>query len=133
MGILKWNAHNHDGRYLRTNIKAVTLSKNSLTYTFPSIAIGEIVYASVKIFQYSNSDNAYTYSFKASNAGNYLSFSFCLPTKVSSSPRINLITIGILDGVLYIKGNNKMYKYLEEHEDEIILSSLLLREFLFSI
>ena len=85
-------SHNHDGRYLRTNIKAVTLSKNSLTYTFPSIAIGEIVYASVNIPEYSNSDNAYTYSFKASNAGNYLSFSFCLPTKVSSSPRINLIS-----------------------------------------
>ena len=85
-------AHNHDGRYLKTNIKAVTLSKNSLTYTFPSIAIGEIVYASVNIPEYSNSDNAYSYEFRASNAGNYLSFSFCLPTKVSSSPRLNLIS-----------------------------------------
>lgn len=44
------------------------------------------------------------------------------------------IKIAILDGVLYIKGKNKMYRYLEEHSEEYnILSSLLLREFLYQV
>lgn len=44
------------------------------------------------------------------------------------------IKIGILDGVLYIKGKNKMFKYVTEHPEEyLILSSLLLREFLYQI
>ncbi len=41
--------------------------------------------------------------------------------------------IAILDGVLYIKGGNKMYRHLENHDDQIIISSLLLREYLYSI
>jgi hypothetical protein len=41
--------------------------------------------------------------------------------------------IAILDGVLYIKGNHKMYKYLQNNPNHIILSSLLLREFLFQL
>lgn len=44
-----------------------------------------------------------------------------------------VIPIAIMDGVLYIKGNNKLYKYLTNHSDQIIISSLLLREFLYSI
>ncbi len=52
---------------------------------------------------------------------------------VSNKLNAKVITIGIMDGVLYIKGNNKMYKYLSEHEDQIIISSLLLREFLYSL
>lgn len=44
------------------------------------------------------------------------------------------IKVGILDGVLYIKGKNKMYKYLTENKEEyIMLSSLLLREFLYQL
>jgi len=47
---------------------------------------------------------------------------------------IKAIKIAILDGVLYIKGNNKMYKYITNHPDEYnILSSLVLREFLYQI
>lgn len=44
-----------------------------------------------------------------------------------------VLKIAILDGVLYINSRNKMHMYLKEHEDEIILSSLLLREFLYSL
>lgn len=47
-----------------------------------------------------------------------------------------VIPIAIMDGVLYIKGKkkkNKMYRYLETHEEQIIISGLLLREFLYSI
>ena len=44
-----------------------------------------------------------------------------------------VIPIAIMDGVLYIKGNNKMYRYLQEHQEQIIISSLLLREFLYSL
>lgn len=44
-----------------------------------------------------------------------------------------VVPIGILDGVLYIEGNHKMYKYIESHEELTILSSLLLREFLYSV
>lgn len=44
-----------------------------------------------------------------------------------------IIPIAIMDGVLFIKGNNKLYKHLENNSDELIISSLLLREFLYSI
>lgn len=44
-----------------------------------------------------------------------------------------VIKIAICDGVLYIPGNHKMYRHLREHDDQIVLSSLLLREFLYSI
>ncbi len=47
---------------------------------------------------------------------------------------IQAITIAVLDGVLYIAGNNKMYQYLKNHEEEYnIMSSLVLREFLYQI
>ena len=45
----------------------------------------------------------------------------------------DVIPICVLDGVLYIKGKNKMYRYLEEHSEQIIISALLLREFLYSL
>jgi len=42
--------------------------------------------------------------------------------------------IAILDGVLYIKGNNKMYKSITTiYQDYNIMSALVLREFLYSI
>ena len=41
--------------------------------------------------------------------------------------------IAICDGVLFIRGNNKMHKHLKANDDQIILSSLLLREYLYSI
>ena len=44
-----------------------------------------------------------------------------------------VIPIAILDGVLYIKGNHKMFKYMQTHEDQIIISSLLLNSFLYSL
>jgi hypothetical protein len=47
---------------------------------------------------------------------------------------VNAIKIGILDGVLYIRGRNKMHRFVTEHSEKyIILSSLLLREFLYQI
>ncbi|KZX12241.1 restriction endonuclease [Methanobrevibacter curvatus] len=54
-------------------------------------------------------------------------------TALLNDDSVNAIRIAILDGVLYIKGKNKMYKYIEKNDDKIILSSLLLREFLYSI
>ncbi|MCH5159011.1 MAG: restriction endonuclease [Clostridiales bacterium] len=44
-----------------------------------------------------------------------------------------VIKIAICDGVLYIAGNNKMHRHLLKHNEEIVISSLLLREFLFSL
>jgi len=47
---------------------------------------------------------------------------------------INAVKIAILDGILYIRGNSKMHKYLNDHKEEYnILSSLLLREFLYQL
>ena len=46
---------------------------------------------------------------------------------------VEVIKIAICDGVLYIKNNKKMHKHLLNNENEIIISSLLLREFLYSI
>ncbi|MBQ8140857.1 MAG: restriction endonuclease [Clostridia bacterium] len=44
-----------------------------------------------------------------------------------------VIPVAIMDGVLYIRGNTKMYRYLEKHDEQIIFSGLLLREFLYSL
>lgn len=45
-----------------------------------------------------------------------------------------VIPIAILDGVLYINGNNKMYRSItEDYNNQVILSSVLLRDYLFSI
>lgn len=44
-----------------------------------------------------------------------------------------IIPIAIMDGVLYKKGKNKLYHYLEDNPDQIIISSLLLKEFLHSL
>jgi hypothetical protein len=47
---------------------------------------------------------------------------------------VEAIIIAILDGVLYIKSNNKMYKSLnEKYKDYNIMSALVLREFLYQI
>ena len=47
---------------------------------------------------------------------------------------VNAIKVAIYDGVLYIKGRSNFYTFLTTHKDEYnILSSLLLRDFLYSI
>jgi hypothetical protein len=47
---------------------------------------------------------------------------------------VKAIKVAILDGVLYIKGNNKMYRDVTTtYKDENIMSSLVLREFLYQI
>lgn len=52
-----------------------------------------------------------------------------------SSGKLNatVIPIAIMDGVLYIQNNSKMYNYLKTHDEQVILSGLLLREFLYSL
>ena len=48
--------------------------------------------------------------------------------------KLEVIPVAILDGVLYIKGNNKMYKDITStYAHYNILSSLILREFLYSL
>jgi hypothetical protein len=50
------------------------------------------------------------------------------------SKDVKAIKIAILDGVLYIKGNNKMYRDITtKYKDYNIMSSLVLREFLYQI
>ena len=47
---------------------------------------------------------------------------------------VKAITVAILDGVLYIKGNNKMYKDITgKYKNENIMSALVLREFLYQV
>ena len=47
---------------------------------------------------------------------------------------VNAIQIAILDGVLFIKGNNKMHKYISNpYKDYYIMSSLVFREFLYQV
>lgn len=43
------------------------------------------------------------------------------------------IKVAILDGVLYIEGKNKMYRFLETSDELNIMSALVFREFLYSI
>lgn len=48
---------------------------------------------------------------------------------------VKAITVAILDGVLYIRGNNKMYKAITSQrlKNDNIMSALVLREFLYQI
>jgi len=47
---------------------------------------------------------------------------------------VNAVTVAILDGVLYIKGRNKMYrKITKELQEYNIMSALLLRDFLYQL
>jgi len=47
---------------------------------------------------------------------------------------VNAIKLAILDGVLYIRGNNKMYKSITEtYKNYNIMSALVLREFLYHL
>lgn len=58
-----------------------------------------------------------------------MNFELMVPNQLNAE----VIKISIMDGVLYIAGNNKMYKHLVNYSNEIILSALVLREFLYSI
>lgn len=50
------------------------------------------------------------------------------------TPNVRAIQIAILDGVLYIKGNNKMYRDITtKYKDYNIMSALVLREFLYQL
>jgi len=47
---------------------------------------------------------------------------------------VKAVKIAILDGVLYIKGNNKMYRDITTtYKDQNIMSSLVLRDFLYQL
>ncbi len=47
---------------------------------------------------------------------------------------VDAVKIAILDGVLFIKGCNKMYKSITQtYKDYNILSALVLREFLYQL
>ena len=47
---------------------------------------------------------------------------------------VDATKIAVLDGVLFIKGRNKMYKAITEtYKDQNILSALVLREFLYNL
>lgn len=47
---------------------------------------------------------------------------------------VNAVKIAILDGVLYIKGQNKMHTSIaERYKDYNIMSALVLREFLYQL
>lgn len=50
------------------------------------------------------------------------------------TPNVEAIRIGILDGVVYIKGQNKLYKSLvEKYQNYNIMSALVLREYLYQV
>jgi len=52
----------------------------------------------------------------------------------TATTKVDAITIAILDGVLYIPGNNKMYQSVTEtYKGQNIMSALVLREFLYQI
>jgi len=56
-----------------------------------------------------------------------------LTSPIDPSCTETVITIVVADGVLYIPGNHKLYRYISESDDLIILSALVLREFLYSL
>lgn len=58
-----------------------------------------------------------------------------LKSKLTVPNKLNVEVkkIAIMDGILYISGRNKMYRYLTENMDEVIVSCLLLGNYLYSL
>lgn len=56
-----------------------------------------------------------------------------LTSPINSNCEKDVIKIAIIDGVLYIKGRNKLYNFLQNNSELTILSALVLREFLYSL
>ena len=51
-----------------------------------------------------------------------------------TTPGVKAIKIAVLDGVVYIKGKNKMFKQItEDYSTENIMSALVLKDFLRSL
>ncbi|MBW1649892.1 MAG: restriction endonuclease [Deltaproteobacteria bacterium] len=66
--------------------------------------------------------------------GGYQNAQFNDAINMIETKGVKAIKIAVLDGVLYIKGNNKMYKLLtERYKDYNIMSALVLREFLYQL
>jgi hypothetical protein len=66
--------------------------------------------------------------------GGHQNAQFAEAISTLETPNVNAIKIPILDGVLYIKGNNKMYRDITtKHQDYNIMSALVLREFLYQL
>jgi hypothetical protein len=55
--------------------------------------------------------------------------------KAPLDTKLDVVTIAILDGVLFIKGNNKMYKTITTgfDDNDVIISATLLRDYLFTL
>lgn len=64
--------------------------------------------------------------------GGHQDTQFLDATRLLHDGTVNAVKIAILDGVLYIPGRSKMYTQIVTHE-ECVLSSLLLRDFLYQI
>lgn len=52
---------------------------------------------------------------------------------IANKLNVKIHPIAILDGVLFIQGNNKMHQFLKNNSNFTIISSLLLREYLFHL
>lgn len=56
-----------------------------------------------------------------------------LTSPIDSECKREVIKIAIVDGVLYIKGRNKLYNFLQDNSELTVLSALVLREYLYSL
>ncbi len=56
-----------------------------------------------------------------------------LTSPINNSCKKEVVKIAIVDGVLYIKGKHKLYKFLQDNNELVILSALVLREYLYSL
>ncbi len=56
-----------------------------------------------------------------------------LTSPINDNCENKVIKIAIIDGVLYIKGRNKLFNFMQNNSDLTILSALVLREYLYSL
>ena len=69
-----------------------------------------------------------------SDFGGHQNAQFSDAISTIQTPDVDAMTIAILDGVLYIKGQNKMYNDITTtYKDYNIMSALVLREFLYQL
>ena len=53
-------------------------------------------------------------------------------TSIKTTTKYEVIPIAILDGILYLEGNNQMYQTIKRNNNDV-MSALFLRDFIYQL
>ncbi len=66
------------------------------------------------------------------NQGNQLDSAMTIFTSIKTTTKYEVIPIAILDGILYLEGNNQMYQTIKRNNNDV-MSALFLRDFIYQL